>query len=496
MPVGRVAEGAPEHPGSGMGSGDGPSVASGVLGEIVARTRADLRERQARRPLATVRAACTPSDRNFTAALRRQRPGFILEHKRASPSAGVLRTAHAPAEIARAYAPFAAAISVLCDTPYFGGSLDDLRAVRAAVDVPVLCKDFVVDPYQVFEARAAGADAILLMCSVLDDAAYLACAAAARAAGIATLTEVHTEAELVRAIRLVAPVIGINNRDLRTLQVDLDTTRRLAPLVPPDRVRVCESGIRTHADVRALAPLVDAFLVGSALMTEPDVPRAVRRLRFGLTKICGLTRPGDAATAHAEGATHGGLIFAERSPRRVTLAQAGAVRAAAPLTWVGVFVDVPIETIAEAVRALDLGAVQLSGDESPAMVRALRAVLPSGVEIWKALRVHEALPALRFPGADRVVLDTYVAGQHGGTGRRFDWQLLADHPDRDQVILAGGISPENAAAAAALGVGGLDVNSGVEVAPGQKDPARLAQLFQILGAHAAPPEMVSMSTPA
>jgi len=496
MPVGRVAEGAPEHPGSGMGSGDGPSVASGVLGEIVARTRADLRERQARRPLATVRAACTPSDRNFTAALRRQRPGFILEHKRASPSAGVWRTAHAPAEIARAYAPFAAAISVLCDTPYFGGSLDDLRAVRAAVDVPVLCKDFVVDPYQVFEARAAGADAILLMCSVLDDAAYLACAAAARAAGIATLTEVHTEAELVRAIRLVAPVIGINNRDLRTLQVDLDTTRRLAPLVPPDRVRICESGIRTHADVRALAPLVDAFLVGSALMTEPDVPRAVRRLRFGLTKICGLTRPGDAATAHAEGATHGGLIFAERSPRRVTLAQAGAVRAAAPLTWVGVFVDVPIETIAEAVRALDLGAVQLSGDESPAMVRALRAVLPSGVEIWKALRVHEALPALRFPGADRVVLDTYVAGQHGGTGRRFDWQLLADHPDRDQVILAGGISPENAAAAAALGVGGLDVNSGVEVAPGQKDPARLAQLFQILGAHAAPPEMVSMSTPA
>jgi len=479
-----------------MGSGDGPSEASGVLGEIVARTRADLRERQARRPLATVRAACTPSDRDFTAALRRQRPGFILEHKRASPSAGVWRTAHAPAEIARAYAPFAAAISVLCDTPYFGGSLDDLRAVRAAVDVPVLCKDFVVDPYQVFEARAAGADAILLMCSVLDDAAYLACAAAARAAGIATLTEVHTEAELMRAIRLGAPVIGINNRDLRTLQVDLDTTRRLAPLVPPDRVRVCESGIRTHADVRALAPLVDAFLVGSALMTEPDVPRAVRRLRFGLTKICGLTRPGDAATAHAEGATHGGLIFAERSPRRVTLAQAAAVRAAAPLTWVGVFVDVPIETIAEAVRALDLGAVQLSGDESPAMVRALRAVLPSGVEIWKALRVHEALPALRFPGADRVVLDTYVAGQHGGTGRRFDWQLLADHPDRDQVILAGGISPENAAAAAALGVGGLDVNSGVEVAPGQKDPARLAQLFQILGAHAAPPEMVSMSTPA
>jgi len=486
----RVADGAPEHVGSSQGS----SAAPGVLGEIVARTRADLRERQAVRPLDAVRAACTPSDRDFIAALRRERPGFILEHKRASPSAGVLRTAHAPAEIARAYAPFAAAISVLCDTPYFGGSLDDLRAVRAAVDVPVLCKDFVVDPYQVYEARAAGADAILLMLSVLDDESYGACAAAAREAGIATLTEVHTEAELVRAIRSGAPVIGINNRDLRTLQVDLDTTRRLAPFVPPDRVRVCESGIRTHADVRALAPLVDAFLVGSALMTEPDVPRAVRRLRFGLTKICGLTRPEDAAAAHAAGATHGGLIFAERSPRRVTLAQAAAVRAAAPLSWVGVFVDAPIETITEAVRTLDLGAVQLSGDESSAMVGALRTALPAGVEVWKALRVHETLPSLRFTGADRVLLDTYAAGQHGGTGRRFDWGLLAGHPDRDQVLLAGGISPANAAEAAALGVGGLDVNSGVEVAPGQKDPVRLTQLFQILGAPAAPPAMVSMST--
>ena len=466
---------------------------TGVLGEIVARTRADLRARQALRPLDAVRAACRPSDRDFTAALRRPGPAFILEHKRASPSAGVLRIDHTPAVIARAYAPFAAAISVLCDTPYFGGSLNDLRAVRAAVDVPVLCKDFVVEPYQVYEARAAGADAILLMLSVLDDDAYAACAAAAREAGIATLTEIHSEAELARAVALGAPVIGINNRDLRTLTVDLDTTRRLAPLVPPDRVRVCESGIRTHADVRALAPLVDAFLVGSALMAEPDVPLAVRHLRFGLTKICGLTRPEDAAAAYAAGATHGGLIFADASPRRVTVAQAEPVRAAAPLTWVGVFVDAPVHTVVETAHDLALSAVQLSGDESPATVHAVRAALPSTVEVWKAVRVQDAIPALPIPGADRVLLDTYVAGRHGGTGRRFDWRLLADHPDRHRVILAGGIAPENAAEAAALGVGGLDVNSGVEVAPGLKDPVRIARLFEALASHASPPEPVPMS---
>jgi len=458
----------------------GRVLVAGMLNEIVARTRADLRERQALRPLDAVRTACQPSDRDFTAALRRPGPGFILEHKRASPSAGVLRTGHAPATIARAYAPFAAAISVLCDTPFFGGSLDDLRAVRAAVDVPVLCKDFVVEPYQVYEARAAGADAILLICSVLDDEAYAACAAAAREAGIATLTEVHTEAELARAITLGAPVIGINNRDLRTLAVDLDTTRRLAPLVPPDRVRVCESGIRTHADVRDLAPLVDAFLVGSALMAEPDVPLAVRRLRFGLTKICGLTRAEDAAAAFAAGATHGGLIFADASPRRVTLAKAATIRAAAPLHWVGVFVDAPVHTVVEAARELALSAVQLSGDESPEQVRAVRAALPSTVEVWKVVRVRDAIPTLPIAGADRVLLDTFVAGRHGGTGVRFDWQLLADHPERHRFILAGGLSPENIREAAALGVGGLDVNSGVEVAPGQKDPVRIAQLFHAL----------------
>lgn len=448
-----------------------------MLETILARTRSDLAVRQAARPLKMLQRACVPSDRDFVGALRRDRTAFILEHKRASPSEGVIRPGHDPVGIARVYAPFAAAISVLCDAPFFKGSLEDLRAIRAAVSVPVLCKDFVVDPYQVVEARAAGADAILLMLSVLDDATYRTCAAMAHEVGIATLTEVHGEAELDRAIALGAPVIGINNRDLRTLTIDRETTRRLAPRVPADRVCVSESGIRHHQDVRDLASIVDAFLVGSSLMRESDIALATRHLCVGMTKVCGLTRPEDAAAAYAAGATHGGMIFAPRSPRRVTLEQAAAVREAAPLIGVGVFVDATPDEILGAVDRLALGAVQLSGDESPEAVQALRAALPRQVELWKAFRVRETLPVTEAYTADRILLDTYAPGQHGGTGQRFDWSLLAAHPDRDRIVLAGGISPENVAEAVATGVGGIDVNSGVERAPGIKDPARIHQFF-------------------
>ncbi|MGA0919807.1 MAG: bifunctional indole-3-glycerol-phosphate synthase TrpC/phosphoribosylanthranilate isomerase TrpF [Gemmatimonadaceae bacterium] len=448
-----------------------------MLETILARTRADLAVRRAVRPLDALRRACVPSDRDFVGALRGPRAAFILEHKRASPSEGVIRTGHDPVAIARAYAPFAAAISVLCDAPFFHGGLDDLRAIRTAVSVPVLCKDFVVDPYQVVEARAAGADAILLMLSVLDDDAYRACAAVAHEVGIATLTEVHDEAELTRAIAVGAPVIGINNRDLRTLRIDRETTRRLAPLVPDGRIVVSESGIRHHQDVRELAPFVDAFLIGSSLMRESDIALATRRLCVGMTKVCGLTRPEDAVAAYQAGATHGGVIFAARSPRCVTLEQAATVRAAAPLIGVGVFVDAPPEQILTAVDRLALGAVQLSGDESPAMVRALRAALPPTVEVWKALHVQDTLPDTAAYPVDRILLDTFAPGQHGGTGRRFDWSLLAEHPDRDRIVLAGGISPENVGEAVATGVGAIDVNSGVEQAPGIKDAAKLRHLF-------------------
>ena len=244
-----------------------------VLADIVARKRTDVAARFAGIGLADLRAQAAPTALSLRAALARPGARFVMEVKKASPSAGALAAADAGAQ-ARAYAGAADAVSVLTDTPFFGGSLDDLRAVRAAFDGPVLAKDFVIDPRQVVEARIAGADAVLAMLSVLGDEEALAVIAEARALNMDVLVEAHDEAELRRAIALGAPLIGINNRDLKTLEVDLATTETLAGLVPADRTLVAESGIGDRADVARLAPYADAFLVGSSLMRAEAPARA------------------------------------------------------------------------------------------------------------------------------------------------------------------------------------------------------------------------------
>jgi indole-3-glycerol phosphate synthase/phosphoribosylanthranilate isomerase len=328
------------------------------------------------------------------------------------------------------------------------------------------------------EARLHGADAVLLMLSVLDDAAWRACAAAARRHGMDALTEVHDEADLRRALDLGAPVIGINNRDLRTMQVDLTVTERLAPLVDDDRLLVGESGIGSHGDVRRLRGLVDGLLVGTTLMRSPDPRRAVRELVYGVTKVCGLTRAEDARAAAEAGATHGGLVFSAESPRRVTLEQARAVRRDADLAWVGVFVNEQVADVAYAARELHLAAVQLHGDETPEYVGVLRPLLPAGCEIWRCARVSGAPPPpVAASGADRLLLEGEGTGPRGGSGRLFDWRTLVGYRDAGRCLVAGGLRPENADAADRLGVWGLDVSSGVEERPGVKSAAKLAAFF-------------------
>jgi indole-3-glycerol phosphate synthase/phosphoribosylanthranilate isomerase len=453
-----------------------------ALDEILAAKRGEVERAKRERPVARLLDGLDRTDRDFEGTILRKRTGFILECKRRSPSTGALREEADPVEVARAYAPFADAISVLTDGPFFGGSLDDLRQVREAVELPVLRKDFVLEPYQVVEARAGGADAVLLMLSVLDDPLWRACAAAATECGMGVLTEVHTETELDRALTLGAAVIGINNRDLGTLEVDLGVVERLAPRVPSDRGVVCESGIMTHEDVRTLRDRADAFLVGTALMREPELDGAVRRLVFGEVKICGLTRPEDARAAREIGAAWGGLVFAPESPRHVDLEVARSVRTAAPLRWAGVFVNEDPESIAEIARILDLDAVQLHGEESSEKVATVRDLVHDGCEIWKAVRVRSggSAPRLAETGADRLVLDGYHPDSRGGTGTSFDWKLVTDHPDRERVVLAGGLTPFNAPIADAIGAGMLDVSSGVEERPGIKSRARLAALFDAL----------------
>ena len=256
--------------------------AAPILERILASRRAAIAQLKASGAAAELpqSVAAAPAPRDFRQALRRTGVALIAESKERSPSGGLLQSKYDPVQLARRYAANgAAAISVLTEPEFFGGSLDHLRAVRATVDVPVLCKDFIVDPIQLSFARAAGADATLLIVGVLDDGALRELQAVAKRLSMHTVVEVHSEEELDRALRVDAIIIGINNRDLTTMKTDRETTLRLRSLIPDGRVVMSESGIESRADVEELRRLrVDAVLVGEALLRAADIDAKVREL--------------------------------------------------------------------------------------------------------------------------------------------------------------------------------------------------------------------------
>jgi len=449
-----------------------------VLAKIVADKAIWVEARKEQQPLASFQNDVVPSSRRFYDALQGARTAFILECKKASPSKGVIRDDFDPARIAGVYKHHASAISVLTDEKYFQGSFDFLPIVSQIAPQPILCKDFIIDAYQIWLARFYQADACLLMLSVLDDEQYRQLAAVAHSLNMGVLTEVSNEEELERAIALDAKVVGINNRDLRDLSIDLNRTRELAPRLGAGVTVISESGINTYAQVRELSHFANGFLIGSAMMAYDDLNVAVRHVLLGENKVCGLTRGQDAAAALEAGAIYGGLIFVDGSPRTISESQAREVIAAAPLSYVGVFRDAPVNDVVAKAESLTLAAVQLHGSEDQHNIEALRQALPSQIQIWKAQSVADTLPARDLNHVDKYVLDN---GQ-GGTGQRFDWSLL-NGEKLDNVLLAGGLSPDNCVEAAKAGCAGLDFNSGVESQPGIKDASKLASVFKTLRAY-------------
>ena len=449
-------------------------MADGILGQIAAAKRDELRTRYCCVSLDSLRARAAPTRRRLLSVLAEPGARFILEIKRASPSVGAIRQAADPGVLARGYAGVADALSVLCDHRYFGGSLDDLAAARCEFDGPILAKDFFIDPRQVAEARIAGADAVLVMLSLLGDAEARTMIDEAHRFGMDALVEVHDEAEMRRALALGALLIGINNRDLRDLSVNLTTTERLAPLAP-GRILVAESGIGGRADVDRLASRVDAFLIGTALMRAESPAQAARELIFGRTKLCGLNC-GDVMSA-ARPAAFAGFVFVPGSPRQVTERDAaplaGTARRSGMLP-VGVFRDAPLGVVSDIANRLNLHAVQLHGGEDQGYVTALRRQLPLACEVWTALSVGRQ--ALTGRGGDRLLFDN----GSGGTGQSFDWRIIDHHPGLPRAIVAGGIGPANARAAQRLGAYAIDLCSGVESAPGIKSADKIAALFDAL----------------
>lgn len=262
-----------------------------VLDEIIAHKREEVAASRSVVSPAEMRAhaAAAPPPRDFAAAIAGPPVRIIAEVKRASPSAGSIRQDADPAMTARLYeAAGAAAVSVLTDRRYFSGSPDDLRAVRQAVGLPVLRKDFVVDPYQVYEARAIGADAVLLIAGAVPAAELAALGRLAAELGMTALFEIHTENHLEDALAAGARVIGINNRNLSTLEIDLETTPRLRPRIPAGLLVVSESGIETPADVEHVCRTgIHAILVGTALMASPDPGARLRALRRAAEQMGG-----------------------------------------------------------------------------------------------------------------------------------------------------------------------------------------------------------------
>lgn len=451
-----------------------------VLAKIVEDTSVRVEKLKVDLPLTSFVDDLTPSTRCLYEALSQENAGFILECKKASPSKGLIRADFDVEAIAKTYDKYAAGISVLTDEKYFQGKYEYLKAVTEVVSCPVLNKDFFIDTYQVHLARYYGADAILLMLSVLNDEEYQALEAIAQRYDLSILTEVSNQEELDRAIALNAKLIGINNRNLRDLSTDIARTFEYAPKIPQDRIVISESGIYTNAQVRELAPAVNGFLVGSSVMAQDDIDLACRQLIFGQHKICGLTKPEHAVAAANAGAVYGGLIFAEKSPRAVNAEQASKIVACSSLNYVGVFVNHEIIEIVKLAEQLDLYAIQLHGNENQSYVSQLREQLPNNVQIWKAKAVENNVPALNLT-VEHYVLD----GKQPGSGQVFRWQSLSTtDQDLSQCLLAGGLNAENIESAIEImnqqELYGLDINSGVESSPGEKSSAKINDVFALI----------------
>ncbi len=428
----------------------------GKLGEIIAHKRIEVAERLAGADLSPAR----PTTRSLAAAMARPGARFIFEYKRRSPSEGLLSDTLEPAAVARAYTGVADGMSVLADSRFFGGSLADLAAARAGFDGPILAKDFIVDPAQVAEARIAGADAVLAILSVLDDAEARAVLAEAARLGMDVLVEVHDEPEMRRAVALGAALIGINNRDLKTFRTDLAVTERLAGMAG-DALVISESGIATRADIDRLAPHVDGFLIGSAPMRSGDPHGEARALAFGRVKLCGLRTAADLDAAAP--AAFAGLVFVPGTPRDLTLDQ--ALEAIEGANHAPPLVAVLRDQVTDIIDKLPLHALQL---HHPADDFCHSRTL---LQTWLAESPGD--PVRR---ADRIVFDN---GQ-GGTGRSFDWSAIQHRPELPAALLAGGVGPHNVLAARALGAFAIDIGSAMDETPGVKSHHKIAALFDLL----------------
>lgn len=415
----------------------------------------------------------------FEQALKQKDIGFICEVKKASPSKGVIAEDFPYVQIAKDYERSGAAcISVLTEPDFFQGRNEYLTEIRQEVQIPIIRKDFVIDAYQIYQAKVIGADAVLLICAILDTETIRQYIKICDGLGLSALVEAHDEEEIASAMDAGARLIGVNNRNLKNFTVDIHNSMNLRALVPEHILFVAESGIKTADDIRELRGAgVNGVLIGETLMRSTDKARILNQLRGTKVKICGLKREEDIAAVNQWKPDYIGFVFAD-TKRKVTDQQAKQLKSllSNDILAVGVFVNDTIEHIAGLCKDKIIDLVQLHGDEDETYISDLRKVVDC--PILRAIRVKDTLDLQKgeTSSADYVLLDTYRKDAYGGTGEPFDTGLIPE--GYRPYFLAGGISADNVEEnIRSLRPYAVDVSSSVET-DGFKDSEKIREIIE------------------
>lgn len=483
-----------------------------ILDKIVEATKVRVaQEKEVETPEAVKTAALAlPADTGFPfeAALRQQDFNFICEVKKASPSKGIIAEHFPYLDIAKEYeVAGAAAISVLTEPDFFKGDKKYLQEIASTVKIPVLRKDFIIDEYQIYQAKVWGASAILLICACLDVPMLTRFRELADSLGLSSLVEAHDEHEVQMAIDCGARIIGVNNRNLKDFTVDVQNSVRLRNLVQDDVIFVSESGLETPEDIQVLRDNnIGVALMGETFMRSPNKVEKLAYL-YGPTyytpkvKMCGISKVETIPAVVEAKPDYMGLVFAP-SKRQVTVDQAktlveelhkqytkrynnGAEQSNDDeIKTVGVFVNETLDNLVTIATEANLDVVQLHGDEDEAFIQSLKG--RTNVEIWKAVQIRSAADAEAWidSSADMLLFDAYHKDERGGTGEVFDWSCL-DEFERP-FMLAGGIDSTNVARAIrTVRPYGIDISSGIET-DGVKDDEKITAFTNIVRTIAMP----------
>ena len=486
-----------------------------ILDKIVEATKIRVAKEKEVETLEAVKAAALalPSDTGFPfeAALRQQDFNFICEVKKASPSKGIIAEHFPYLDIAKEYeVAGAAAISVLTEPDFFKGDKKYLQEIASTVKIPVLRKDFIIDEYQIYQAKVWGASAILLICACLDVPTLTKFRELADSLGLSSLVEAHDEQEVQMAIDCGARIIGVNNRNLKDFTVDVQNSVRLRNLVQDDVIFVSESGLETPEDIQVLRDNnIGVALMGETFMRSPNKVEKLAYL-YGPTyytpkiKMCGISKVETISAIVDAKPDYMGLVFAP-SKRQVTVEQAKTLveelykqnvvgnnseaeqtesvtsldtASSETIKTVGVFVNETVENLLKIAEEVKLDVIQLHGDEDEFFIQILKE--QSNVEVWKAVQVRSAADAEKWidSSADMLLFDAYHKDERGGTGEVFDWSSL-DEFDRP-FMLAGGIDSTNVARAIrTVRPYGIDISSGIET-EGVKDNEKIKAFTNIV----------------